>query len=302
MAAPLLEPAQVAWRFFEVEVASVRTLSPSFVRLTLTGPDLDEFADNGFDQRFKLVLPDAHGSYDALPRHPDWYSAWRQLPDDRKNPIRTYTVRGVRPDRREVDIDLVLHGDGGPASRFASRASAGDRLVVLGPNRLYDDAHGGLEFRPPADHAGPLLLVGDATATPAVLSILESLPADRLGEVVLEVPDAKDFLDTTGPDGVRITWLARRDGPSQLLPAVDEALGRLGVRPAATTAATPLPEVDVADLWEVPDDGDASGLYAWIAGESSVVKELRRRLVRDLGIDRRSVAFMGYWREGHAEV
>lgn len=41
--------------------------------------------------------------------------------------------------------------------------------------------------------------------------------------------------------------------------------------------------------------------YAWIAGEAGVVKALRRYLVREVGVDRRRVAFMGYWREGRAE-
>ena len=45
---------------------------------------------------------------------------------------------------------------------------------------------------------------------------------------------------------------------------------------------------------------DLDGLYAWIAGEAGVVTSLRRHLVRDLGIDRRQVAFMGYWRRGVA--
>jgi iron complex transport system ATP-binding protein len=38
-------------------------------------------------------------------------------------------------------------------------------------------------------------------------------------------------------------------------------------------------------------------LYAWIAGEAGVVTALRRVLVRELGVDRRQVAFMGYWRQ-----
>ncbi|MEA5119320.1 MAG: SIP domain-containing protein, partial [Propionicimonas sp.] len=42
------------------------------------------------------------------------------------------------------------------------------------------------------------------------------------------------------------------------------------------------------------------GLYAWIAGESGVVTTLRRHLVRDLGLARSQVAFMGYWRIGRA--
>ena len=42
----------------------------------------------------------------------------------------------------------------------------------------------------------------------------------------------------------------------------------------------------------------SSGVYAWFAGEAAVVKGLRRHLVQDIGVDRRAVAFMGYWREG----
>ena len=71
--------------------------------------------------------------------------------------------------------------------------------------------------------------------------------------------------------------------------------------PAAAPADPALPDVDVdADvLWETADtDG---GFYAWIAGEAAVVRDLRRCLVAEHGVDRRSVAFMGYWRQGRAE-
>ena len=195
-------PTVQAWRFFDARVAAVTRLSPSFVRLTLSGPDLDAFADNGWDQRFKLVLPDAHGSYDALPRDPEWYGTWRRLPADRQNPIRTYTVRAVRAAVREVDVDLVLHGDVGPASRFAGRARVGDPVVLLGPNAAYGDVHGGLEFRPPDGHVGPTVLVGDATAAPAVLSIVAQLAPDAFGEAVLEVPDAEDIVDVVAARGL----------------------------------------------------------------------------------------------------
>ncbi|WP_345409229.1 SIP domain-containing protein [Nonomuraea salmonea] len=42
-------------------------------------------------------------------------------------------------------------------------------------------------------------------------------------------------------------------------------------------------------------------LYAWLAGEAGVIKTLRRHLVAERGMDRRAVAFMGYWRHGRAE-
>jgi NADPH-dependent ferric siderophore reductase len=46
----------------------------------------------------------------------------------------------------------------------------------------------------------------------------------------------------------------------------------------------------------------AMPFYAWIAGEAAVIKDMRRYLVRDVGIDRKQVAFMGYWRQGKAEL
>ena len=52
-------------------------------------------------------------------------------------------------------------------------------------------------------------------------------------------------------------------------------------------------------LWD--EATSSGGRYAWIAGEAGTVKELRRYLVRDAGIDRKQVAFMGYWRRGKQE-
>jgi NADPH-dependent ferric siderophore reductase len=45
---------------------------------------------------------------------------------------------------------------------------------------------------------------------------------------------------------------------------------------------------------------DLAGVFAWIAGESSMVTKLRRGLVKEVGVDRSQVAFMGYWRRGVA--
>ena len=70
------------------------------------------------------------------------------------------------------------------------------------------------------------------------------------------------------------------------------------------TATVELDDVDVdaGILWEVPLEDTlrrrSSGVYAWLAGEAGVMEGLRRHLVQERGVDRRSVAFMGYWRDG----
>jgi NADPH-dependent ferric siderophore reductase len=291
------------FRMFDVRVARVRRLSPSFLRVTFTGEDLDEFADNGYDQRMKLILPLPEVGLAPLPSGPDWYAAWRALPEELRNPVRTYTARQVRPEAREVDVDMVLHGDSGPASRFALRAQPGDIAVLLGPDARYEGRNGGLEFAPPAGYRGPLLLVGDQTAVPAVANIVEQLPRDSVGQVVLEVPHAEDRFDLVRPAGVQVTWLVR--GETQQSGLVREVVRTVARPTFGNRGVEVTDEPDDVPLWDVADvDGAASDgtLYAWVAGEASVVRAVRRYLVADLGHDRRSVSFMGYWRHGRTEV
>ena len=294
------------WRFFTAEVRRLTRLSPSFLRVTFAGGDLDRFAANGLDQRCKLIPPLPDSGLAHLPDGPDWYARWRALPAGHRNPIRTYTVRAVRPELGEVDVDMVLHGVTGPATQWAEQARPGSVACLPGPNADFDGVHGGVDFHPPAD-TRRLLLVGDETAVPAISSILAGLPADACGEALLEVPESGDRLDVTAPAGIRITWLPR-DGAAHgtyLIPAVQAAAVRVLGECAAPTAVE-LEDVDVDReiLWEVPDDEApiGTGFYAWLAGEAAVIKTLRRHLVGTCGVDRRAVAFMGYWRLGRAEA
>lgn len=291
------------YRVFGVQVRGLRRVSPSFLRVTFTGHDLDAFADRGFDQRIKIVMPLPDSGIAHMPTGENWYLRWRELPEERRNPIRTYTARAVRRAAREVDVDIVLHDDGGgPASRWARTVRPGDIAGLVGPNAEFDGDTGGLEFRPP-DTARALLLAGDETAVPAVASILECLPREARGEAVLEVPEPDDVLPLEAPAGVRVTWLPR-DGDahgSRLVPTVRTVADRLVNGGAARPVELDDIDVDREELWEVPEEGAAGELYAWLAGEAGVIKTLRRHLVSERGLDRRSVAFMGYWRLGRTE-
>jgi NADPH-dependent ferric siderophore reductase len=306
-----VEALQVpVYRPFAVRVSRVQRLSPSFLRVTVTGPDLDGCAPNGWDQRIKVLLPIPGRGVVDCPSGPDWYGEWRALPEERRNPIRTYTVRDWRPELREVDVDFVLHGSTGPASAWAERAAVGDEIALIAPNAQFPGPTGGYEWRPPADASG-LLVAGDETAVPAICAIVESLPAGQRARVLMEVPTAGDVLPLRAPDGVEITWLPRWAADAAV-PALHGRLLTAAVVAAAeelTGATAPAPatalddvDVDAGILWDVPEEGAlprrSSGPYAWLAGEAGMVKGLRRHLVQEAGLDRASVAFMGYWRQG----
>ncbi|MGY1601368.1 siderophore-interacting protein [Geodermatophilus sp. SYSU D00815] len=296
-----------AYRFFRTRVLRSVRLSPSFVRLTLGGPELAGFGAAGDDQRIKFVLPRDGQPFDELMGSgAGWYAEYCALPDARRPFLRTYTVRAFRPEPAELDVDVVLHGldDGhpGPAAAWAAAAVPGDELVVLGPDRPGSGRAWAAEWAPPAG-ARTLVLAGDETAVPAIAAILAGLPAGRRVVALLEVPTAGDVLDLAGASGADVRWLPRGDAPvgSLLAPALDVALAELGIAHRADAEAD-LPDVDEATLWEVPDADPASTCYAWLAGEAGVVKRMRRRLVSELGVPRGSVAFMGYWRLGAAAL
>ena len=312
------ETLQPVYRFFRTTLARSERLSPSFLRVTFTGPDLDGFGLGGADQRFKLLIAQPGRPFDELLAitGPDWYPAWCAMPDEARPHMRTYTVRAFRPAagpgaQAELDVDVVLHGIGadgtpgegaGPAAAWAAQAAPGDEMVFLGPDRPGTGRMWGVEWAPPVE-ADTLFLAGDETAVPAIAAIVEALPGDQRVVAVLEVPEAADFLQLQLPPGVDVRWLARGGRPRGELmeAAVHSALRELGIA-RDTPGADPEAAESAADgdamVWEVPEAGAHTSCYAWLAGEAAVVKQLRRRLVRDLGVPRDAVAFMGYWRVG----
>ena len=304
----------------EVEVVAVERLSPSFVRIELGGAALADFGVPGalHDQRIKIVFPGADGALPTFGTGPSWYADWLALPEEHRGCMRTYTIRDVRGTgvQTRIVVDFVLHlapGHAGPGSTWAAAARPGDRLVITAPRRGFE--YGGIEFAPGA--ARELLLVADETAVPAVGGILRDLGPEARGAAFLEVPQARDILDLDTPAGMHVTWLPREGAPHGVR-QIDAVRRHLGL-PPVPDLVTQLEEegrlVD-PDLWETPtysSRGEAlaeaprslpsaglADLYAWIAGESTVVTTLRRCMVTELGLHRSQVAFMGYWREGVA--
>ncbi|MER6284156.1 siderophore-interacting protein [Streptomyces sviceus] len=258
------------FRFFSLQVARTRRLGPSLVRVSFTGEDLRHFFSDGHDQSLSLFLPAEGRTEPGVPVElgDGWWQAWREQPDEVRAVMRSYTLRGLRRDPDEIDIDFVLHEPAGPASAWASRASVGDRVQLLGPAVADNRA---IRFRPP-EGTDLVLLWGDETALPAVSAILEALPAGQRARVWLEVHDAGDIQDLATEADAEITWLVREETGAECSPM---ALGA-----------------------QLPP---AERPYVWIAGESGCVKELRRHFVRERGIDRRRVTFVGYWRQGMTE-
>ncbi|WP_103354110.1 siderophore-interacting protein [Amycolatopsis sp. CA-128772] len=235
-----------------LEVTAVRRVTPRTVRITFTGPGLDEL-EPWPDQQLKLLFPPP-GRPVRLPAADNdvlrWYQAYLAIPAEERPVMRSYTVRARTRDT--IDVDFVLHaGPAGPATAWAAQAAVGDVLGRYGPDAAY---------RRPLPAAETVLLAGDETALPAIATLLSEVDN---AVVFVEVPDAAEEQPLPG----NVRWL-HRDGAehgSRLLAAVREAA---------------LP----------------AGAAAWLAGEASTVRALRRHLVGERGLAKGGIEFTGYWR------
>ena len=202
--------SQPAYRLFNVELKRREQLSPALtLRLRRSGGRRDE--DPCRRPADQDLLPRCQRPAAQPARRQRWYQAYRSVEPARRPPMRTHTIRALRAEQEEVDVEFVLHGENGPASAWATHARIGDRLQLAAPNRQYGDDPGGYEWKPPAG-VRHILLIADETALPAVAGILEELAGETEPPVVeafLEVPGEADILDLPAIPAARLHWLPR---------------------------------------------------------------------------------------------
>lgn len=236
-----------------LNVASARHLGPNMIRVTLTGDGMDTISEGCEGANCKLLLPEPGQS------RADFAA---RLADGPRPVTRTYTVRHFRKAAGEIDIDFVAHGDNGPASAWAARATAGDFIGFAGPGPV----------KVASFHAGWYLLAADLSALPVVAATLEAMPRSARGIAFFEVPDAGDRQQIAAPPGVVQHWIVTAPG-----------------------AESPLERLIRAVSWPtVP-------VQTCIAGESGTIKAVRHHLHVERGIPRDHTYISGYWKRGMIE-
>lgn len=257
---------------FRGSVRSSRWVSETMVRVVLGGPGLRGFTPSDqADSYVKLVfLPQNHPAVPALDELPllddgrvDLSTLRETLPLDAQPRLRSYTVRAVDGTTGELTLDVVAHGDEGLAGPWAVAAAPGDEILLVGPG-------GGYSPDPSADQ---YLLVGDASALPAIAVILERLAAQAPGaggHAIIEVHSAADEIPLVGPEGVEVRW-------------VHQGVGVAGLRLVEAVRDLPWP---------------AGRTHVFVHGEAGAVKELRHLLRVERAVPRDDLSISGYWRLG----
>ena len=256
------------------EVVRSEHLTPHLVRVVLGGKGFDTFTPNDFtDAYVKIVFVDDSVDVGALPQ-PLTLDSFNDLPPELRPTVRTYTVRRVDSEHREIAIDFVVHGEHGVAGPWAEAATPGKRAFLMGPSGAYA----------PDPAADWHLLAGDEAAVPAIGAALESLPDNAIGQVFIEVAGPADEVVLSAPPGVDVRWIYR-GGRADLVP--EDLAGDNAPLIDAVKEAPWLP----------------GQVQVFIHGEAqTVMHNLRAYIRKERGVDAKwAASISGYWRRGRTE-
>ncbi|MEM1045019.1 MAG: siderophore-interacting protein [Pseudomonadota bacterium] len=235
------------------QLATVESCEPvhdMMIRLRLQVDDCAALGTDGL--HIKLMVPtDAD-------REPVWPAVaengttdWPHGPD--RLHVRYYTIRSFDLARKTVTIDVVRHY-GGRIAEWVSSAGKGATLGLMGPGG------GGIPKT-----GGRMFLAGDYTALPAIARILEALPADAEGTVLVT---------------------ARQPGSGRrYLP--ETSLSVCEVEDAGLHAEASRIVGEEADIQ-----------YAWFGGEFTEAQAMRKMFKQVLGLDKDHQLSVAYWRRG----
>jgi NADPH-dependent ferric siderophore reductase len=256
------------------EVIRSERLTPHLIRVVLGGSGFDTFKPNEYtDAYVKLVFVKVGTDVAALPQ-PLTLDSFKTLHAALQPVIRTFTVRKVDHDRREIAIDFVVHGDHGVAGPWAASVTPGQPAYLMGPSGAYA----------PDPAADWHLLAGDEAALPAISTALEALPPAAIGKVFIEVAGPDDEIPLTAPPGVEVNWIYR-GGRADLVP--DQRAGDNAPLIGAVKEADWLP----------------GQVQVFIHGEAqAVMHNLRPYIRKERGVDAKwASSISGYWRRGRTE-
>ena len=223
----------------ELTVVEAADLGPRMRRITLTSSTLKDFTWQA-GQDVMLVLGQAGDR--ALSRR--------------------YTIRSHRPQEATLELNIVAHGVDGIGAHWAANARPGDRVNGVGPRgKIYLD--------PDAEWH---LFLGDETAGPATLAMMEALSAQTPAFAFLEVTDRNDQLPSASK---AFTWLHRDSTPALQSTLLRQAL----------------------ESFDLPNGRG----HVYINGEVQLVSDLKRTALAK-GLEPEQVAFKAYWGRGKANA
>lgn len=199
--------------FHDLTVAARREVYPGMLRLTLIGDRIEALGSGGLHVKLMRPVRD-----DVEVRWPEvaenGVTRWPKGPH--RLHVRYFTLRHLRLERGEVDVDVVRH-DGGQISDWAAQAAVGDKIGIMGPA---GDAH-----LPP--DAKRVFLCGDETALPAIARLVDGASELVSGQALIALPAGVSLHDYMPRTAFDVRVISRSDFSARCL---DEARAMIGAQ------------------------------------------------------------------------
>lgn len=238
----------------QVRLLATERVADSYIRVTITGEGLADYIDPRAGDAFKLFLPSQPGgevpepSYDERGR-----LCWPVSSSGDRPRARCFTVQGSDAASRSLTFDALLHPDGATA-QWLAEAREGDRLGFTGIRTEFVDV----------PESTSHLLIGDASALPAVAAVARAIPPDKQTSIIALADESSRTLPDLGSDAC-LRWTSSEE---QLLRYLAE--------------------------YEAP----SAEAQVWVGAEAGLVRRIRRLLLDDKHVERDALHASAYWKRG----
>ena len=231
----------------KLEVTNTELLGRNMKRVTLHGSDLSDFPEHQESGYVKLLFPRTVKDVDRN--------------TNKDYDLRSYTIRAFDSKKLELVLDFLLHGDSGPASKWAASVKKGETIEIAGPGAAILAS----------EEADWYLFAGDMTALPAIAVNLEKLHHQSKGLALIEINSLEDKQELIKPKELEVKWILNPNplaGCNKLI----EALGNV--------------------QWQ------GKKPYAWVAGEFDLMRFARQLIKHEKSLPKEAMYLSCYWKIG----
>lgn len=286
-------------RVYNTIVEKVSTPYPGFIRVRLQHPDFIWSRPIGdFYIKFILLysLEEDQHAWVGHPELSDGCEIRREIVVALDLLLRTYTIAEVG--EGFIDVDCALHDNPGPGTQWFIDARKGDKLEIIAPSEG-EEKWATFIKTIKENKIEELIAVVDPTALPAAMNIAEELVDTRI-DIALYDPEHMHTVDQFIADkhtasAFSSTVFKHMERLSSTEEVEEWLMARLKKKKQHSQDPAWAEDEDQPYIWDIAESSGKRQLF--FAGESGLIRLMRRLAIEEYDCEKKDISFMGYWKK-----